>query len=512
MDYGIMGHAVKLINVCKTFPGGVVAVDNVSLELEEGVLYGYVGPNGAGKSTLTNLISGYYTPDKGEIYIRGVRITDFHQSISEGVVKVEQHPNLAPWLTPAEHLALLIPKIFYNVEDLKEKAYELIDMIGVKVDLDARVEDLPIGHLRVFEIVKALILCDLLYQAGKKPILILDEATAFLPIQQKKILKNMLRNLTSLGYTIILISHDLAEVIDVSDEILVMTAGKIVSRFKSEKLDMTELIRSMFDTVLISESTKTSHSYIKEEHALKIESLKVKDDRGHLVVKDLNLTVFDGEVHGVAAIPGTGEKELAECIYGLRRPESGRIIFFREDITKLNVYQRKSRGISFISDDRIRDGLIPDAAVEDNLTIGSERDFSYLRGLLINMKIKETLAKQLVREFSIVAKDVKSPVTTLSGGNMQRVYLARIMGRYGRLLIALHPTIGLDPMGTKLFFDKVAERKAKGLTTLIFSPNIKELITFCDRISVMSGGRIIGTFKAEEASIEKIGLMVSGVA
>ncbi|MEN2975004.1 MAG: ATP-binding cassette domain-containing protein [Candidatus Caldarchaeales archaeon] len=507
-----MGHSVKLVNVCKTFPGGVVAVDNVSLELEEGVLYGYVGPNGAGKSTLTNLISGYYTPDRGEIYVHGVRITDFHKAISEGVVKVEQHPNLAPWLTPAEHLALLIPKIFYNVEDLKEKVEELIDVIGVKVDLDARVEDLPIGHLRVFEIVKALTLCDLLYQAGKKPILILDEATAFLPIQQKKVLKDVLRGLTPLGYTIILISHDLAEVIDVSDEILVMTMGKIVARFRSEKLDMTELIRSMFDTVPLLESAKTDRTHIREEPALKIESLKVKDDRGHIVVRDLDLTVYAGEVHGVVAIPGTGEKELAECIYGLRSPESGRIILFGEDITKLDVSRKKMKGLSFISDDRIRDGLIPEATVEDNMTIGSEDKFTYLRGLLINTKIREALARQLIREYSIIAKDIKSPITTLSGGNMQRAYLARIIGRLGRLLIALHPTIGLDPMGTKIFFDKVGERKAKGLTTLIFSPNIKELIAFCDRISVMSGGRIIGTFKAEEADIEKLGLMVSGVA
>ncbi|MEM1584534.1 MAG: ATP-binding cassette domain-containing protein [Nitrososphaerota archaeon] len=512
MKARVMEPAIRLVEVCKTFPGGVVAVDNVSLELEGGVLYGYVGPNGAGKSTITNLISGYYTPDKGEIYVHGVRILDFHQAISEGVVKVEQHPNLAPWLTPAEHLALLIPKIFYNVEGLKEKAKELINTIGVKVDLDARVEDLPIGSLRVFEIVKALILCDLFYQVGKKPILILDEATAFLPIQQKKILKNMLRNLTLLGYTIILISHDLAEVIDVSDEILVMTAGKIVSRFKSEKLDMAELIRSMFDTVPVSESVKTDYTHIKEEVALTIDSLKVRDDRGHLVIRDLNLTVFSGEVHGVAAIPGTGEKELVECIYGLRPAESGKIILFGEDVTNLNIYQKKVKGISFISDDRIRDGLIPDATVEDNLTIGSEYKFTYFNRLLINKKVKETLAKQLIQEFSIVAKNIKSPVTTLSGGNMQRVYLARIMGRLGRLLIALHPTIGLDPMGTKLFFDKVGERKAKGLTTLIFSPNVKELITFCDRISVLSNGRIIGTFKAEEASVEKIGLMVSGVA
>ena len=177
------------MGVTKTFVGGVTAVDNVSLELEEGILYGYVGPNGAGKSTLTNLISGYLKPDKGEIYVHGIPIVDFHQAIRDaGVVKIEQHPNLAPLLTPAEHLALLLPNFIIDVEALKERAEQLLESLGTPVDLDRRVENLPISHQRVFEIVKALILCELLYRQGKKPILILDEATAFLPLQQKNAL------------------------------------------------------------------------------------------------------------------------------------------------------------------------------------------------------------------------------------------------------------------------------------------------------------------------------------
>ncbi|MEM1677441.1 MAG: ATP-binding cassette domain-containing protein, partial [Nitrososphaerota archaeon] len=204
-------------------------------------------------------------------------------------------------------------------------------------------------------------------------------------------------------------------------------------------------------------------------------------------------------------------KELAECIYGLRRSESGKILLFGEDVTNLNVFQMKKKGVAFISDDRIRDGIIPDASVEDNLTIGSEDKFSYLKGILLNKKEKKNLAESLIREYSIIAKDLRSPITTLSGGNMQRVYLARVMGRNVKLLIALHPTVGLDPMGTKMFFDKVNERRSKGLTTIIISPNIKELVAFCDRISAMYDGRIIGTFRPEEVTMEKLGLMVSGV-
>jgi simple sugar transport system ATP-binding protein len=308
-----------------------------------------------------------------------------------------------------------------------------------------------------------------------------------------------------------LISHDLAEVIDVSDQIIVMTAGRIASIFKSESLDMGELIKSMFDVALVSESVKPPSKIIGDDYALKIEKLNVRDDRGNLVVKDLDLIVYSGEVHGIAVIPGTGEKELAECIYGLRRAESGRILLFGEDITKLNVFQVKKKGVSFISDDRVRDGIIPDASVEDNLTIGSEDKYSYFKGIFINTEKRKALAENLVKEFSILAKSLRAPIITLSGGNMQRVYLGRAMGGHAKLLIALHPTVGLDPMGTKIFFDKVNERRIKNLTTIIISPNVKELMAFCDRISVMSGGRIIGTFRPEELTVERLGLLVSGI-
>jgi simple sugar transport system ATP-binding protein len=506
-----MNTAVKLIEVSKTFPGGVIAVDNVSLELNGGILYGVVGPNGAGKSTLMNLISGYLLPDKGEIYIYGNLIEDFHEAISAGVVKVEQNPNLAPGLTLKEHLALLLSSISVKTGGLERRCEELMSRVGVKVNLDAKVEDLPISHLRIFEIAKALLLCELLEEAGRKPILILDEATVFLPVQQKQVLKDILRSLLPRKYTILLISHDLAEVIDVSDQIIVMTAGRIASIFKSESLDMGELIKSMFDVALVSESVKPPSKIIGDDYALKIEKLNVRDDRGNLVVKDLDLIVYSGEVHGIAVIPGTGEKELAECIYGLRRAESGRILLFGEDITKLNVFQVKKKGVSFISDDRVRDGIIPDASVEDNLTIGSEDKYSYFKGIFINTEKRKALAENLVKEFSILAKSLRAPIITLSGGNMQRVYLGRAMGGHAKLLIALHPTVGLDPMGTKIFFDKVNERRIKNLTTIIISPNVKELMAFCDRISVMSGGRIIGTFRPEELTVERLGLLVSGI-
>jgi len=505
--------AIRLIGVSKTFIGGVTAVDGVSLELEGEVLYGFVGPNGAGKSTLVNLISGYLLPDEGEIIVNGVPIVDFHQALSEaGVVKIEQHPNLAPNLTPAEHLALLLPNFLVDVNVLKRRAEKLLENLGVPIDLDRRVEDLPISQQRVFEIIKALIMCELLRERGKKPVLILDEATAFLPIQQKVALKRILRELTTLGYTIILISHDLSEVIDVSDEILVMSGGKIVARMKSTSLDISELVKSMFEVVL--EPTAKIERIIQpsEKEALIIKKLKVRDDRGKLVVRDLDLTIYEGEVHGVAVLPGTGEKELAECIYGVRKAEEGKIIFLGEDVTNKSVYEMKLRGVSFLSDDRIRDGLILDASVEDNLTIGSERLFTYFKGLLIDSKRKLELANRLIREYDILVKNLKAPVLTLSGGNMQRVYLGRVLGREQKLLIALHPTVGLDPMGTKLFFEKISERKRKRLTTLIFSPNIKELLAACDRVSVMSNGRIVATLKPEETTVEKVGMLVSGVA
>jgi len=503
--------AVKAIGLRKRYIGGVVALDDVSLELEAGKIYGLVGPNGAGKSTLTNVIAGYITPDKGEVYVNGVRIGDFHQAMLEaGVVRVEQHPNLAPALTLLEHLALLFPTILFDLNSLKRMAEKVAEDLETEVEFDQRVEKLSISQRRIFEIIRALILCEILYKAGRKPILILDESTAYLPVRQKETLKNYLTKLTSLGYTVLIISHDLSEILDVSDEILIMSGGKIVSQVKARGADIGELIKKMFEEVPFIELRRLTGEIPKLlAKALKIEGLTVRDDRGEAVVRDLELTIAEGEIHGIASIPGTGEKELAECIYGARRPESGKIILFGEDVTGKNTGEMRKRGVGFLSDDRILDGLIPNASIEDNLTIGSEQYFAHR--LVLDSRKKKEIAERLVKEFSIVLKNIRDPIETLSGGNMQRAYIGRVMGRWDKLLIALHPTVGLDPKGVKLFFDKVMERKKRGLTTIIFSPNVKELLSTCDRVSAFVNGKIAGTYLPFEISVEKLGMMISGL-
>ncbi len=506
-----MTAAVRLREVRKTFIGGAVALDNVSLELDSGRIYGLVGPNGAGKSTLTNVISGYLTPDRGGVYVNGVKISEYHQAMTEaGVVKVEQHPSLAPALSLLEHLALLHPSLLPDLEFMRSKAEQIAEELSIKLDLEQPVEKLPIGQLRSFEIVRALILCEMLYQVGKKPILIFDESTAYLPIQQKQKLKEYLRRLTKLGYTTIVISHDLSEIMDVADEILVMTGGKIVSRVRASEAELEDLVRSMFEEVEYFKPVKLEKAEeARGMVALKIERLAVADDRGEVVVKDLELEVFEGEIHGIAAVPGAGEKELAECIYGVRQPDSGKIILFGEDVTGLSTSEMRRRGVGFLSDDRILDGLISGVSVEDNLTIGSERLFTHK--LLLDPEKKRRIAEKLVNEFQILSKDLKNPIETLSGGNMQRAYIARVLGRWDKLLIALHPTVGLDPKGVKLFFEKVFERRQKGLTTVIFSPNVKELLSVCDRVSAFAGGKILGTFHPSEITVERLGMMISGL-
>lgn len=502
--------AIKTIGLKKVYVGGAVALDGVSIELERGKIYGLVGPNGAGKSTLTNVIAGYLMPDEGQVYVNGVRIEEYHQAIVEaGVVKVEQHPNLAPGLTPLEHLALLFPTFFLKLSHLRHGARKLGEELGVQVDFDQLVERLSISQQRVFEIIRAFMLCELLHDLGKKPVLILDESTAYLPAQQKNSLKRYLRKLVNEDYTVMIISHDLSEILDISEEVLVMSGGKIISRMETDKMDFNELMRSMFEEVPVIETRNSTGTMMGDEEALKIENLSVRDDRGELVVENLNLTVMRGEIHGVAAIPGTGEKELAECIYGIRRPESGKIVLFGEDVTGKSVSEMRRRGVSFLSDDRIRDGLIFGASIEDNLTIGSEEYLSHR--IVIDPEKKKRLAEKLVKEFSIIMKDLRDPIETLSGGNMQRTYIGRIMGRRSKLLIALHPTVGLDPRGVKIFFDKVMEMKKVGSTTIIFSPNIKELLSLCDRVSALVNGKIIKTYLPSEIDVKRLGMIISGL-
>jgi len=503
-------YAVKAVGLRKVYVGGAVALDDVNLELESEKIYGLVGPNGAGKSTLMNVIAGYIAPDKGAAYVHGVKIEDYHQAMIEaGVVKVEQHPNLAPALTPLEHLALLFPTIFFNLEALRAEAESISRELDVEIEFDREVEKLSISQRRIFEIIRALILCRILQRLGRKPLLILDESTAYLPVQRKNTLKKYLRGLIDEGYTIIVISHDLSEILDISDEVLVMTGGKIISKMSATGMDLSELMKKMFEEIPLIEFRKEIDVLPSDKEALRIESLRVRDDRGELVIRDLNLKILEGEVHGIATIPGTGEKELAECIYGIRRPESGRIILFGEDVAGKSSQELKKRGVAFLSDDRILDGLILGASVEDNLTIGSEDYFSHK--LILDPRRKRELARRLIKEFSIMMKNLSDPIETLSGGNMQRAYIGRILGRRSRLLIALHPTVGLDPKGVKLFFEKIAERKKKRLTTMIFSPNLKELLAFCDRVSAFVNGKIVGTFHPSEIDVEKLGMIISGL-
>jgi simple sugar transport system ATP-binding protein len=353
--------AIRLINVRKTFIGGAVALDDVTLELDGGRVYGLVGPNGAGKSTLTNIISGYLRPDRGDVFVNSVRIKEYHQAVIEaGVVKVEQHPNLAPALTLLEQLALFYPGIIPDLDGVRRRAERIAGEIGVKLNLDQPAERLPIGQLRTFEIIRALMLCEMLHEIGRRPVLILDESMAYLPAQQKRRISEYLRELTSRGYTVIIISHDLSDLIEVVDEILVMTGGKIVSRFDAREARLEDLIRSMFEEVEYFKPSEEVEILEKtgERTALRLENLVVVDDRGEVVVQDLDLEIFEGEIHGIAAVPGTGEKELAECIYGVRKSASGRIILFGEDVTGLGAAELRRRGVGFLSDDRIRDGLI----------------------------------------------------------------------------------------------------------------------------------------------------------
>ena len=289
-----MNAAVRLKGVTKRFVGGVTALDDVSLELERGRIYGLVGPNGAGKSTLTNVISGYLMPDRGEVYVNGVKVLEYHQAaIEAGVVRVEQHPSLAPGLTLLEHLALLYPTIIPRFEVVERIAEEVAGELEVELDLRQPVEKLPISQLRAFEIVKALILCELLWRAGRFPVLILDECTAYLPLQQKQRLQAYLRKLARRGYTVIVISHDLPEVLELADEILVMSGGKIVSRVEAGQVEIEELMKKMFEEVPSFEFSGERSLGAGGRAALKIESLSVRDDRGEVVVKDLWLEVLD---------------------------------------------------------------------------------------------------------------------------------------------------------------------------------------------------------------------------
>jgi simple sugar transport system ATP-binding protein len=488
---------VALEGITKRFPG-VVANEGVDLNLRRGEIHALIGENGAGKSTLMKVLYGLYPPDEGRILVRGEeqKITTPRAAIALGIGMVHQHFVLVDRFTVTENIILGAEGgPLLDMDASTEKVGELAKTYGFSIDPNKRVDDLSVGEEQRVEILKAL------YRGID--LLILDEPTAVLtPSEAQELFRN-LRQLRDGGKTIVFISHKLDEVLDIADRITVLRRGKVVGETAPDDTSKEKLAEMMVGRPVLFRLEKPD---VKEgEPILRLEGLSVEDR-----LRDVDLSIRAGEILGVAGVEGNGQRELAEVIIGLRKSTGGRILLLDKDVTNLSAANRRKTGMAFVPEDRQERGLVLDMPLWENTVLGRQNDREYAGGLgvLIIRKIK-LLAGRLIKAFDVRARGINALAATLSGGNQQKLILARELEGDPQLLIAHQPTRGLDVGAIEFVWKQILEQKAEGRAVLLISAELDEIYELSDRIVTLYEGRITGEYPPD-APPEKLGMGMTG--
>jgi len=492
-----MGPLLIMKNVVKRFPG-ILALNKVNFDLFEGEVHALLGENGAGKTTLMNILYGLYRMDEGEIFYRGekVKIHSPSQALTLGIGMVQQHFTLVPSFTVAENIMLSTRRFEKNVSDVIDRIRKISKEYELRIDPNARIWQMSVGERQRVEILK------LLYMNAK--VVILDEPTAVLTPQETRALFRAIRLMIENGAGVIFISHKLKEVMEISDRVTVLKNGEVAGTLKRGEYDEKKLARMMVGRNVVFQIEKKPANPGRE--VLRVEDVRALNDKGFTALNGINLEVREGEILGVAGVAGNGQRELAEVITGLREVSSGRIIFYGKDITREDVSKRISLGISYIPQDRKEIATCPNLSIAENLFLKSkERTFWFDK-----RKILDTV-KTLIEKYSIITPDPLQPVKLLSGGNIQKVVVAREFELHPRLIIAEHPTRGLDVASMEFVYRSLLEARDRGVAILLLAGDLDEIFTLSDRVVVIYEGRIVGEVEPDPSNLEKIGLMMAGV-
>ncbi len=496
---------LQLRGITKRFPG-VVANEKIDLDVRPGEIHALLGENGAGKTTLMNVLYGLYRPDEGEIRIDG-RPVVFHDpgdAIAAGIGMVHQHFMLVPVFTVTENVMLGIestrgPLGFLDRAAARARVVEIAREHGLAVDPDAVVEDLPVGVRQRVEIIKTL------YRRSR--LLILDEPTAVLTPQETDDLFAVMRSLRASGTSIIFITHKLNEVLAIADRITVLRRGRVVGTTTPAEATRESLARMMVGRPVELEVEKGPAR--PGSPVLQIRGLTVRDDRGHLAVRDLDLDVRAGEIVAIAGVQGNGQTELVEAITGLRAPVAGQVRIAGREV-RFDPRRIFELGVGHVPEDRLEDGLVPGFSVAENLVLNTYHLRPYSDGLRLRRDSIIATAMELVDEFDIRTPSIFNDVANLSGGNQQKVIVAREFSRPVLLLVAAQPTRGLDVGSIEYIHRRIVAKRDEGAGVLLVSTELDEAISLGDRIAVMYGGRIVRILEPAEATPELLGLLMGG--
>jgi len=499
-------ETVEMRGIAKQFPG-VLANDHINFDVHTGEVHTLLGENGAGKSTLMKILYGIYHQDEGEIYINGklVNIRSPLDAIRLGIGMVHQHFMLVPTLTVAENVALGLRssrRFLLDLDIVAERIKELAKVHGLYVDPEAKVWQLSVGEQQRVEIIK------ILYRGAS--LLILDEPTAVLTPQEVEELFRVLRSMVKRGYTIIFISHKLREVLSLSNRITILRDGHVVKTLPAAEATREKLARHMVGREVL---WQVEHPSVKLGKAtLALEGIWVQGDEDLPALRGIDLEVRSGEILGIAGVSGNGQRELAEVIAGLRKPTKGKVFIKGTNVTNWTTSQLLEYGLSYIPEERIRDGTMQEFTVEENLILKDHIHQPYANGIFMNFKKIGQESDRLIRNFDIRTPSRYTSLKSLSGGNIQKLILARELSRKPGILVAAQPTRGLDISATEYVHRQLIEQRTKLKTaTLLISDDLDEILSLADRIAVIYEGKIMGVVKRNEVSVEELGMMMGGV-
>lgn len=497
--------SLEMRGISKRFPG-VLANDHVDFDVKSGEVHALLGENGAGKSTLMKILYGMYHPDEGEILLNGkpVTIASPNDAINLGIGMIHQHFMLVQTLTVAENVALGLPSSRGPLTDLdrvSKRILELAKLYGLKIDPDAHIWQLSVGQQQRVEIIKAL------YRGAA--LLILDEPTAVLTPQEVDELFVIMRQMVKDGHALIFISHKLHEVVEISNRVTVLRDGRKIGTRPT-----TEVTKQILANWMVGREVGFAPdrgNAQKGECRLQLENVSCGSDRGTPGLRGVSLELCSGEILGIAGVSGNGQRELAETITGLRKTTGGRVVLEGEDVTGFAPGDLTDRMLSYIPEERMRDGMIKNFSVAENMILREHHKQPFSRSGFLNLRDIANHSDELIKKFRVKTPSHDTLAKNLSGGNIQKVVIAREFSRDPRVILAAQPTRGLDIGATEYVREQLLEQRRKGIAVMLISEDLDEILALSDRIAVIYEGQIMDIVPRENATPEKLGLLMAGV-